>query len=221
MWCGGQQHKRQSCPAKDVTCNSCHKRGHFQDVCLSRKQLAKRTSINEVADLEEVEVPFLGEVYNSEADIWTAIVNVDGHETHFKLATGAAVSIVSDKEPWLKNHQLTKSQQILRGPGGTFLPVVGTFRATLTYKERQISETVFVLKDQLYSLLSKKACVDLGLNARIGEVNTQPVNFIGEFPKLFSGLGKLETKYQIKFNPDVKPVCLYTPRKIPHPLMPR
>ena len=23
MWCGGQQHKRQSCPAKDVTCNSC------------------------------------------------------------------------------------------------------------------------------------------------------------------------------------------------------
>ena len=29
MWCGGQQHKRQSCPAKDVTCNSCHKRGHF------------------------------------------------------------------------------------------------------------------------------------------------------------------------------------------------
>ena len=23
MWSGGQQHKRQSCPAKDVTCNSC------------------------------------------------------------------------------------------------------------------------------------------------------------------------------------------------------
>jgi len=76
------------------------------------------------------------------------------------------------------------------------------------------------LKDQLYSLLSKKACVDLGLIARIGEVNTQPVNFFGEFPKLFSVLGKLETKYQIKLNPDVKPVCLYTPRKIPHLLMP-
>ena len=29
MWCGGQQHKRQSCPAKDITCNSCHKRGHL------------------------------------------------------------------------------------------------------------------------------------------------------------------------------------------------
>ena len=221
MWCGGQQQKRQSCPAKDITCNSCHKRGHFQAVCLSRKQTGKRRSINEVADLEEVEVPFLGEVYSSEADFWTTSVKVDGHETHFKLDTGAAVSIVSDKESWLKDHQLTKSQQILRGPGGTILPVMGTFRATLTYKERQISETVFVLKDQFYSLLSKKACVDLGLIARIGEVNTQPVNFIGEFPQLFSGLGKLETKYQIKLNPDIKPVCLYTPRKVPHPLLPK
>ena len=68
MWCGGQQHKRQSCPAKDVTCNDCHKRGHFQAVCLSKKQVAKRASINEVADLEEVEVPFLGEIYCSEAN---------------------------------------------------------------------------------------------------------------------------------------------------------
>ena len=221
MWCGGQQHKRQSRPAKDITFNSCHKRGHFQAVCLSKKQTGKRRYINEVADLEEVEVPFLGEVYSSEADFWTASVKVDGHETHFKLDTGAAISIVSDKESWLKDHQLTKSQQILRGPRGTILPVVGTFRATLTYKERQISETVFVLKDQFYSLLSKKACVDLDLIARIGEVNTQPVNFIGEFPQLFSGLGKLETKYQIKLNPDVKPVCLYTPRKVPHPLLPK
>ena len=146
---------------------------------------------------------------------------MDGHETHFKLDTGAAVSIVSDKEPWLKDHQLMKSQQILRGPGGTILSVVGTFRATLTYKEHQISETVFVLRDQLYSLLSKKPCVDLGLSVQIGEMNTQPVNFIGELPQLFSGLGKLETKYQIKLNPEVKPVCLYTPRKVPHPLLPK
>ena len=144
---------------------------------------------------------------------------MDGHETHFKLDTGVAVSIVSDKEPWLKDHQLTKSQQILRGPGGTILLVVGTFRATLAYKERQISETVFVLKDQLYSLLRKKACVDLGLIARIGEVNTQPVNIIGEFPQLFHGLENLEAKYHIKLNPDVRPVCLYTPRKSTSPIV--
>ena len=61
--------------------------------------MAKRASINEVADLEEVEIPLLGEIYSSEANFWTAIGKVDGHETHLKLDTGAAVSIVSDKEP--------------------------------------------------------------------------------------------------------------------------
>lgn len=106
MWCVGEQHKRQSCPAKDVTCNCCRKRGHFQAVCLSKKQASKRSSVNEVADLEEVEVPFLGEVYSSDADFWTAVVKVDGHEARFKLDTGAAVSIVSDQETWLKDNQL-------------------------------------------------------------------------------------------------------------------
>ena len=86
-------------------------------------------------------------------------------ETQFKLVAGAAVSVFSDKEPWLKDYQLTRLQQILEGPGGTILSVVGTFRATLTYKERWIYETVVVLKGQLYSLLNKKACADLGLIA--------------------------------------------------------
>ena len=134
MWCGGQKHKRQSCPAKDVACNSCHKRGHFQDVCLSKKQVAKRASINKVADFQEVEVPFLGEIYCNEANFWTAIVKVDGHEAHFNKRhdmrhtfTREAVSIVSDKEPWLKDYQLTKSQQILRGPGGPLYPLSAPF----------------------------------------------------------------------------------------------
>ena len=50
-------------------------------------------SINEVADLEEVEVSLPGEVYISEADVWTAIVKVDGHETHFKLEQQFPLSV--------------------------------------------------------------------------------------------------------------------------------
>ena len=80
MWCGGQQHKRQSCPGKDVSCNSCHQRG--QAVDLSKKHAAKRTCINEVTDLEEAEVLSLDEIYSGEADVWTAIAKVDAHEIH-------------------------------------------------------------------------------------------------------------------------------------------
>ena len=92
------------------------------------------------------------------------------------------------------------------------LSVVGIFWAALTYKQRQISETVFVLKDQLYSLLSKKACVDLGLIAQIGEVNTAS-EFHWRVSSAFPWSGETGIKYHIKLIPDVKPVCLYTPRK--------
>ena len=93
----------------------------------------KRTTVNEVADFEDVDVPFIGEIYNSKGDFWTAVVKVDGNDTRFKLHTGAAVSIVSDRELWLKDQQLSNTQPILRGPGGTFLSVIGTFNAMLEF----------------------------------------------------------------------------------------
>ena len=141
----------------------------------------------------------------------TAVVKVGGHDTRFKLDTGAAVSIVSDREP----------RQTLRGPGGTILSVIGTFNASLECKGCKITEPVYVLKVQLYSLLSKKACVDLGLIACIGEVVTQPADSKEKFPQLFTGLGKLKTEYRIKLNPEVESACLYNPRRSPHPLLPK
>ncbi|CAH3023746.1 unnamed protein product [Porites evermanni] len=47
------------------------------------------------------------------------------------------------------------------------------------------------------SLLSRRACVELGLIRRadkdVEEVNTGPTDFKAEFPALFSGMGKLKT----------------------------
>ena len=88
---------------------------------------------------------------------------------------------------------MAKDQQILRGPGGTILTIIGTFIAMLEYQGHNTTEPVYVLKDQPYcvSLLSEIACVDLGLIARIWEVVT--ANFKEEFPQLFTGLRKLKT----------------------------
>ena len=75
------------------------------------------------------------------------------------------------------------------------------------------------------SLLSRRACVELGLIRRVDkdveEVTTGPTDFKAEFPALFSGLGKLKTECHITLRPDAKPFCLYNPRKIPHPLIPK
>ena len=47
-----------------------------QAVCLSKKQTVKRVSVNEVADLEDIDVPLLGEVNCGVGDFWTAVVRV-------------------------------------------------------------------------------------------------------------------------------------------------
>ena len=50
-------------------------------------------------------------------------------------------------------------------------------------------------------------------------VCTHDADFKTEFPSLFTGLGKVKTEVHITLQPDAKPNCIYTPRKIPHPLL--
>ena len=50
---------------------------------------------------------------------------------------------------------------------------------------------------------------------------TQHADYKTEFPSLFTGLGKVKTEVHITLQPDAKPFCIYTPRKIPYPLLPK
>ncbi|XP_033639876.1 uncharacterized protein K02A2.6-like [Asterias rubens] len=221
-WCGRTSHPRRDCPAKDAVCDTCSKPGHFKSACLSGNASKRNTTkVHEVQDFFDDDLPFLGEV-TSNSDYWSAFITVDGNRTCFKLDTGATVSVISDTEPWLANVQLQETTQLLRGPGGTPLPVKGMLTATLQYSERKITERLYVIQNQRCSLLSKRACVNLGLIKRVNEVKQiSTPDFRAEFPGLFTGLGKLQTPYHITLCPDTKPVCLYTPRKVPHPLLPQ
>ena len=222
-WCGKERHTRANCPAKDATCSNCHKRGHYKNVCRSSSKRTP-TKIHEVQDQPEddSDLPFLGEI-STNKDYWTADISVDGHKTCFKLDTGATVSVVSDAEPWLAERKLNTTSQSLRGPGGSHLCVLSVLDATLQYRQGQIKEQLYVIKDQHCSLLSKRACVELGLIKQINEVqpSSSPASFCTEFPALFTGLGKLKTEYHITLRPNAKPVSLHAPRKIPHPLLPK
>ena len=152
-------------------------------------------------------------------------VHVNKHNTRFKLDSGAKVTVISECEPWLSDVKLEKSGEILYGPGGTKLPVVGTFKASLAYKTKKMEETIYILKDQKSSLLSRDACRKLNLIARVDEVNTsrkpQSPDFKAEFPKLFKGLGMLKKEQHITLRPNATPLCLHAPRKVPHPLLPK
>ncbi|KAL8608118.1 hypothetical protein ACOMHN_016573 [Nucella lapillus] len=140
---------------------------------------------------------------------------MDDRPHTFKLDTGASVTVVWDI--FASRYKLKKPQKTLRGPGDTELKVLGTFEANLRHRDEQVTETIYVIKDQPCSLLSRSTCIKLGLVARVHSVSS----FTDEFPQLFQGLGKLNTCYSATLKPDARPVCIYAPRKIAHPLLPK
>ena len=81
------------------------------------------------------------------------------------------------------------------------------------------------MHNQKCLLLSRRACVKLGLIRRVDndveEMTMGPTDFKVKFPALFSRLGKLKTECHITARPGAKSLCLYNPRKIPHPLIPK
>ena len=95
-------------------------------------------------------------------------------------------------------------------------------QATLQNKKNKITETLYVLKGQPHSLLGKSACVKLNLIQRIETVSeTSLPDYTKEFPQLFKGLSYIQKPYKINLKPDTKPVCIFAPRKIAHPLIPK
>ena len=124
-------------------------------------------------------------------------------------------------ESWAQSYVLKRSNKQLKGPGNTKLTVLGTVQAKLSYKTNTVQETLYVLKGQTSSLLSRAACVKLGLISRIDQINPTS-NWKSEFPDLIKKcLGKLNTTWTIKLKREAEPVCIHAPRKIAHPLLPK
>ena len=198
----------------------------MQNVCCSSASPTKKICELEKGEEQEErdEVLFLGEVQTAGGG-WTAQLGKYSRNTLFKLDTGAAVTVIGAHTSWQKDQKLVKPKQTLRGPGNIQIPVISMFQANLLYRQRKVTEAVYVIPDRSCPLLSRKASVALGLITRteeeIGDVTAQHADFKTEFPLLFSGLGKVKTEVHITLHPDTKPCCVYTPRKIPYPLLPK
>ena len=178
----------------------------------SRSMQQKQKHSHSVGDV------FLGEIREPGGKCWTADVMIDGKsKVEFKLDSGAEVSVLSDKLPWLRHASLKPATNTLRGPGGVKLRLLGTLDAQLSCGDRSYSETLYVIENQGISLLSRYACVQLNLIKLVVDA----IDVQKDFPKLFVWLGKLNMQHHINLTEDARPVCLYAARKVPHPLLPR
>ena len=228
-WCGKKaDHNKKGCPAKDVQCHNCGKTGHFAVVCRSNKQVHE---VNE----EDVSYPedyylddcyFMGELNDTNDDFWSAEVLIDNRPCTLKLDSGSKVTVIGENTPWLRAKRLDKVTSVFRGPGGVNLShlIKGQItNALFAVGGNTYRENVYVMKNQSKNLLSKSAIQALHLlipSAAVHNVETAP-NFKAEFPELFKGLGLMKERYKIPLKSDAVSVCLYTPRRVPHPLLPK
>ena len=118
--------------------------------------------------------------------------------------------------------KLNTDHQKLYGPDDKPITTLGFFTAQLRNKFYEIDERIFVISGST-ALLSRRASVRLGLVKFLGEVSNNSTSvttkIVNQHQDLFKGLGKLETEYDIKLAPNVTPYSVYSPRRIPLPMM--
>ena len=152
-------HNRQQCPAKDAQCHKCRKAGHYSACCYTR-QMSTVT--------EDTENTFLGAIELGSDKQWLSTLVLNKTEVVFKLDTGAeATAISTETYHGLGNVTLHEPTKILRGPANSQLFVIGQFTGSLTYKQTNYQQEIFVVKGLQSNLLGLPAIKTLGLITRL------------------------------------------------------
>ena len=81
-------HSYQQCPANDVVCHKCHKRGHYKSWCKTKTTMIRRQWGGSVPR----------ECYAIGANApWLVKVKLNGDDINFKVDTGADVTVISEQ----------------------------------------------------------------------------------------------------------------------------
>ena len=209
-------HPRNQCPACEAKCHKCGKQGHYQSMCRSATTLATVQTETE---------PFLGTIKeistHRNRDQWMVDLQLNGKPVQFKIDTGADVTAVSEEIfKKLDGVSLRQTDRSLHGPAKHKLVVCGQFTGTLTYKQLQTCQEIFVVKELQQALMGRPAIEALHLISRIDYVDSSE-KFVKPYPDLFTGLGTLGVEYHIQLRQDANPYVLTTPRRIALPLLPK
>ncbi|UYV63822.1 K02A2.6-like [Cordylochernes scorpioides] len=156
-------------------------------------------------------------------DKWCEVIKVNDQSIKFKIDTGAEVSVMPEGI-YLQHFGYLKTE---KADNNLFavskkIEVNGMFQAFLESKRQKCEESIYIVKGVARPLLSCRASEILGIVRRINIVEDHAPTKLDpmlKFPKLFTGLGKIDIPYEIKLKEGAKPYSIYTPRRVPIPLM--
>ena len=213
----GKIHARQTCPARDVTCFKCNRRGHFSKMCFSKTvAMLSEDRFNAEKDTStETSHQYLDAISDQSlrpATAWHIRAIVNNTEVVFKIDTGAEVTAIS-KKVYVGN-----PTKILCGPSRHPLDVWGCITVQLRYKQHTIRHHMYVVKTLNQNLLGLPAITALNILTKVDALSNTTSSIPAQFPDLFQGLETMKAKYEIKLKPDAKPYALFSACRIPIPL---
>ena len=227
--CGLRLPHRSTCPARGKPCLACGKPNHFANACRSaragrsystsdnkssagfetssaqrRKLLGNKAPdrVNQVKDMPEGK-DYTFRLADSACKIPKVTIMISNKPVSFLVDTGSTIDVISRASferlglsvklgaPQRKAFAFNSSEAI---------PIVGTFKTTLSIKNCKTSSELSVVDANVDNLLSFRTAADLGIIAIINSIQTNSLK--EKFPNLFSGkIGKLKD-FKLKFHVD-------------------
>ncbi|GJQ78505.1 hypothetical protein Trydic_g11620 [Trypoxylus dichotomus] len=189
------------CPARNSTCRSCSKHGHWEKVC-RKKRSVHNVNQGSPTFREEDHADFIGMI--------SSLSNVND---------------IDIQKQWLV--EVTVSE-FNHNTDGKSLDVIGKMYASLPHRKKPYKCLVYVIKDLKLLILGRRGIVNLGIIKHDHNVLTtnainitSVVNIECEFPLLFQEIGEFKEEIKVNVKEEVKPVALTSPRIVPIPLLPK
>ena len=253
------KHVSMQCPAYGYTCGKCRKLHHFTKCCQTKSYQGRRPDkrrfhrkVHEIQEdnqtseppdffVDDIKLDSVTQDYSEEDIILPFTLN--GSIVPLKLDCGAQANIISesDYKQLNKRPPLIKTSDGLKGYFNHKIPVVGKCIVTVSYKAASRKLQFFVVPGTHQALLSKSACLSMGLIKLVYGVtveNTPEQNdqepashqepasnnrnpdydhLFDEYQDVFQGLGCLPGEHTIVVDETVPPV-VHPCRKVPFPL---
>lgn len=139
---------------------------------------------------------------------------MDSHSVRFKVDTGAAVTAVPSNLAKYFDH-VGPSSKSLRGAGNHRLKIDGSAVVKLKVRDRIVTDTLYLVDGLVEPLLGKPAIAKLELLKFVGELaECSGFGWFAQFPKLFEGLGSMESEVRITLERGVAPFAQSVPRRV-------
>lgn len=208
-------------------CRNCGKKGHIARVCKSKTRAQHQISSQESPQDDYVTLyPVDGDT-NSVGDGIEVLLQIAGNAVKMLLDTGAALTIISERQynESLRGLPLEPSTLRLRSYTGDAIPVLGEAQVPVTYEDQTLTLPLVVVHGDRPALLGRNWLRHIRINwSNIFSLTESAArngldSLLAKHKMLFSD--QLGTVKGIKVAIHVKPECapiFFKPRPLPYAL---